>query len=158
MAFATVTACVGFNDPANPGVTPTRVAGSTAVMLPVDSVSGPPEFELPSAIVCGEAPPVLRLPVVKADNVQPAKLPRLSCTCTVPIVVENDDALPSVPDNDTEPGTDSDNVLPVRVTVRLESPHEPPPGGAHAKAGRAGRSATEHTATALSAPSSFTAG
>ena len=156
--MATETGCVGFNDPPVPAVTPTSEVRAPGVMVPVVKVSGPPTLEVPSEIVLGVVPPVLRSPPVSAVNDHPASEPRLSCTCTVPIVVEKDDALPSVPDNDTEAGTDSDNVLPVKVTVRLESPHEPPLGGAHARAGRAGSSATEHTATALSVPSSFTAG
>jgi hypothetical protein len=74
----------------------------------------------------------------------------------VPIVVENDDAVPSVPLMAAVAGTVSAKVPAVSVTLTVVSPHTPPLGAVHAKAGAAGASTTEHKAAVQSGPMRFT--
>src|SRR5206468_515403 len=126
-----------------------------AAIVPGDSTSGPPTMDAPSEIVWGDAPPVVRLPDVKAVKVQPARLPRLSWIWIVPMVVENDEAAPSVPLMETDGGTDSDSVPATSVTLRVESAHTPPPGAVHAYAGGAATSGVATATAATAAPRSL---
>jgi hypothetical protein len=68
----------------------------------------------------------------------------------VPIVVENDDAEPSVPPMLTDDGTDRASDPAVSVAVTVVSPQAPPVGGEHANAGGATTSAV--TAAAIAQP------
>src|SRR3954468_24398756 len=146
-ARATVTGCEGFNEPPPPVVTFSKEEIPTGVMTPVEIVSGPPDDEVPSEITVLGVPDRTRFPVVAAVRVQPVSKPPPS-TSIGPIVVEKDDAEPSVPLMATDGGAVSDSVPAARLTARFESPHAPPPGGVHAYAGEA----ASGVATATAAP------